>query len=83
MAEIVVRDLDDAVVEKLRTRAKAAGRPLEAEAKAALEESVNSVRARRMDKATASKLLREFRARFGDRTFSDSVELIREDRDNR
>ncbi len=85
MAEILVRDLDDAVVEKLRKRAEEAGLSLEAEAKLVLEQSADVLPSNphQVDMATALKLADEFRARFKGRKFSDSAELIREDRDGR
>ncbi len=80
MAEIVVRDVDDAVVEKLRERAEAAGRSLEAEVKVILAREANSGK---VDMETAHRLAGEFRARFKGRKLPDSAELIREDRDSR
>jgi plasmid stability protein len=75
MAQILVRNLDERVVRRLKRRAKAAGRSLQAEAKAILEDAA------KLDMEAARKVLEKFRAQFGDRTFSDSAELIREDRD--
>lgn len=75
MAQILVRGLDDGVVERLKKRAKSEGRSLQAECRLILEQAA------KLDMDTARKKLAEFRKRFGDRTFSDSVELIREDRD--
>ncbi len=39
MAKIIVRNLDDAAVERLKARAKASGRSLEAEVRQILEQS--------------------------------------------
>ncbi len=85
MAEILVRDVDDALVERLRARAEKVGLSLEAEVRRIIEESACREPAEppKVDKATALRLLDEFRARFKGRKFSDSVELIREDRDGR
>ncbi len=80
MAEILVTDLDDAVVERLRARAERAGRSLEAEAKVILAREANSGK---VDMETARRLADEFRARFKGRKLPDSAELIREDRDGR
>ncbi len=85
MAEIVVRDVDDAVVEKLRERAEKAGRSLEAEVNAILEQSASlqSDNSPQVDMPTARRMFEEIREKFEGREFPDPVELIREDRDNR
>lgn len=75
MAQIVVRNLDDAVVERLKARAKANGRSLEAEVRYILEQSA------KVDMATARQHVMEIRKKLAGRKFTDSVELIREDRD--
>ena len=75
MAQILVRGLDDDVVERLKQRAKAEGRSLAAEVRLILEDAA------KLDMATARRKLREFQKRFKGRMFSDSAELIREDRD--
>lgn len=71
MAQIIVRNLDDSVVEKLKRRAALAGRSLEAEVRLLLTSSVEYDFNR----------LRELRARYGGQTFDDTTELIREDRE--
>ena len=75
MAEILVRDLDEDVVEILKSRAEKEGRSLQAEAKVILEEAA------KLDMESALRLVDEIRSRFKGRKFSDSAELIREDRD--
>ncbi|MBM4030481.1 MAG: hypothetical protein FJ291_01700 [Planctomycetes bacterium] len=75
MAQILVRDLDDVAVERLKARARQEGRSLQAEAKLILEQ------ASLLDMQTMRKRLDAFRRRFGGRRFSDSADLIREDRD--
>jgi plasmid stability protein len=75
MAQILVRNLDQRVVRRLKKRAKAAGRSLQAEAKAILEDAA------KLDMDAARKALERFSRQFKGRTFSDSTELIREDRD--
>jgi len=70
MAQILIRNLDDSVVEKLKQRAQAAGRSLEAEVRLLLTNAVQY----------DTSQLRELRKSFG-RTFGDSTELIREDRE--
>lgn len=78
MAQILVRNLSKAVVDRLKQRAKRNGRSLQAEAKTILEGAARSPQA---DMASARRLIDEVRAKFKGRTFPDSVELIREDRD--
>jgi plasmid stability protein len=76
MAQILIRDLDDELVATLKARARSNHRSLQGEVKALLEEKVHgrSVGAIREE-------LRQFRATFGKRKFSDSTKLIRGDRD--
>jgi len=80
MAQILVRRLDKAVVERLRQQAETNGRSLEAEARRILEEAAE---APKVDFETARKLADDFRKRFGDRTFDDSTEIIRAFRDGK
>jgi len=75
MAQILVRDLEDDVVDRLKSRAAQHRRSLQAEVKLILEEAAQ------MDKATALRLAEEIRSRLKGRTMSDSTELIRELRD--
>ncbi len=77
MAQILVRNLDDEVVESLKERAKREGRSLQAEVSMILVEAAG---APKLDAETAWKLLDEFRDRFKGRKFTDSVKLLREDR---
>ena len=74
MSQILVRNLDDAAVERLKSRAKAHGGSLQAEAKEILEQSA------RIDVAEARKLVDCIRRSFEGRKFGDSTELVREDR---
>jgi plasmid stability protein len=75
VSQILVRNLDDAAVERLKSRARAHGRSLQAEAKDILEQSA------RIDVAEARKLVDCIRRSFEGRKFVDSTELVREDRD--
>jgi plasmid stability protein len=77
MAQILVRDLDKDVVERLKKRAKEDGRSLQSEVKLILEQAAAEPK---VDMEKARDMLDEFRKRFKGRKFSDSVELIREDR---
>ena len=79
MAQILVRDLDEETVERLKKRAEEGGRSLQAEVKRILTLAAHEPT---LDMEAARKMLDEFRKRFKGRKFSDSVELIREDRDH-
>lgn len=79
MAQVLVRNLDEAVVERLKARAAAKQRSLEAELREILEEAA------RPGKAEILALLDAIRAETrppgpGEPT---AVEMIREDRDSR
>lgn len=75
MAQILVRNLDEATIERLKARARNAGRSLQAEAKLVLEAaccmSLDEVR------AAAGRWQRRFAGRIG----GNSAEMVREDRD--
>ena len=75
MAQIIVRNLDEAVVDRLKARARTNGRSLEAEVRLILEQSA------KMDMAQARQIVMEWRKKLQGREFVDSVALIREDRD--
>ncbi|MBM4132263.1 MAG: Arc family DNA-binding protein [Nitrospira sp.] len=76
MAQVLVRQLDDKVVERLKRRAMEHGRSLQSEVKTILEEAAP-------DYEAAWQRIERFRNRLkrSGRRFSDSTELIREDRD--
>jgi plasmid stability protein len=75
MAQLIVRNLDDAVVERLKARARDNDRSLEAEVRHILEQSA------KVDLAQARQIALNIRERLKGRKFSDVAELIREDRD--
>lgn len=75
MAQVLVRDLDESVVEKLKERAGQNGRSLQAELKAILE-----AHARLVSKAEARTLAARIRRRIGARPQTDSGVLQAEDR---
>ena len=75
MAQILVRNLDDDLVERLKNRAKRDGRSLESEVRIILEQAA------RVDMLAARALVDRIRAGFKGRRFSDSADLVREDRD--
>lgn len=68
MAQVLIRQLDDAVVAALKTRAKANGRSLEAELRAILNEAATD---------PWQELLR-IREALSGKPVSDSSELLRE-----
>ena len=76
MAQVLVRQLDKKVVVRLKKRAKEHGRSLQSEVKTILEEAVP-------DYEAAWKRIERFRTRLrkSGRTFADTADLIREDRD--
>ena len=78
MAQILVRDLDEKVVERLKRRAREDGRSLQSEVRLILEQAALEPR---VDMEAARKICEEFRRRFKGRRFPDTVELIREDRE--
>ncbi len=78
MANALVRDLDDQVYERLKTRAAGNNRSLEAELREILEAASKQV-----SMAEARARAADLRQRLMGRTHFDSAELIREDRDTR
>jgi plasmid stability protein len=77
MASILMVGVEDGTLSRLRQRATAHGRTPEAEAKAILEESLN------VGCLSAWDGVNEFRGKLeaSGRSFGDSTELLREDRD--
>ena len=74
MAQILVRDINCKVVQRLKVRAKMHGRSLQSEAKMVLE------RAAGYSLAEALIAAQKVRKSLGRRKLADSSELIREDR---
>ena len=77
MLKIVLNNLDDRVVEELQQRADQQGRSLEEEIKLVLWQSVKMPKLS-LDEARLK--FQESRQKYAGRIFSDSVELLREDR---
>jgi plasmid stability protein len=75
MFDIVIRGLTLKTIRRLKARAAANGRSLQQEAKAILERSAAE---KTLDELREEA--EEFGKRFEGRHFTDSVELIREDR---
>jgi plasmid stability protein len=76
MPELRILDLDAPAFDRLRERAKAHGRSVEAEARTILQGALTETA---RDPWAVINALREELARSG-KTFPDSTELIREDR---
>ena len=76
MAQVLVRQLNEKVVNRLKKRAREHGRSLQSEVKTILEEAVP-------DYEGAWKRIEFIRTKLkrSGRKFSDSADLIREDRD--
>ena len=76
MAQVLVRQLDDKIVDRLKKRAKEHGRSLQSEVKTILEDAVP-------DYERAWKRIDSLRLRLkrSGRKFSNSADLIRKDRD--
>ena len=75
MAQLLVRKVDDDLIRRLKQRAAAAGRSVEAEHRALLEEAM------RPGAVDFAERARQLRARTRGRKTTDSAELIRADRD--
>lgn len=76
MAQLLVRDLDPEIVERLKQRAKRHNRSLQGEARLILEEA-----ARGVSMEEAREVAERIRKSLAGTMLSDSAELIREDRD--
>ena len=76
MAQVIVRELEPEVVERLKLHARANGRSLEAELRAVLR----SV-ARQKTREEAARAAAQFREELHSRLPTDSTAMIREDRD--
>lgn len=88
MAQVLVRNLDRAVVERLRRRAEVRGRSLEAELRVVLTEAAGADAAARLAAIEAIRAdIRRHQAAVGNPrgsdgpSASDSTELLRADRD--
>jgi plasmid stability protein len=75
MPQLLVRDLSEETINRLKKKAKYHGRSLQGEIKCILEEA--SLKSMEDAKALAQKIQSSFRGK----RFSNSSELIRQDRD--
>jgi plasmid stability protein len=78
MSSILVRGLDQKIIQRLKDRARLNGRSLQREVKEILERAADM-----LTMSEARRLSERWRRRLGRRSFSDSARLIREDRDSR
>ncbi len=75
MPQLLVRDMDKDTIQRLKTRARDRGRSLQAEAKRILEKAAHN------NPEDYRAAIHRFHEQLGDRVFSDSAELIRQDRE--
>lgn len=74
MAQVMVRELDRRVVERLKARARRNGRSLQAELKGVLEQAA------RTDLVATRALAARIGRRLAGRAYTDSVKLLAKDR---
>lgn len=74
MPQLLIRNLDEETIQNLKTRAKLHNRSLQGEAKRILEEY-----AAKPDELPLA-IVERWQGYFAGRTFTDSTELLREDR---
>lgn len=79
MAEVLIRDVADTVVERLRIRAERRGRTLEAELRALLEGAAGEEESDR--RRAFHEVAARMRERYAGTPQTPAVELLREDRD--
>ena len=74
MPNVLVRDVDEKVLEKLKTKAARNGRSLQREVQIILNEAIN------FEPLTDAEVARKIKDSLRGRQHSDSAELLREDR---
>ncbi len=74
MPDLLVRNLDEATIKRLKTLAKQHGRSLQGQVKIVLEEAAT------LPIGEVSSLLEKWQRRLARRPFSDSAKIIRKDR---
>jgi plasmid stability protein len=79
MSDILIRNVDESVVEQLEIRARKNGRSLQAELKLILEQAARPETSR-PSRAEYRELAERVRATLGDRPQADSATLRAEDR---
>lgn len=74
MPDVLIRDLDAQTIKRLKARARRHGRSFQSEAKLALERAAGA------SAEDVAAILDKWQRHFNGRRFSDSADLIREDR---
>jgi plasmid stability protein len=74
MAQLLVRNLDDETIKRLKALAKRHNRSLQGQAKLILEEGAT------LSGGQVKELVEQWQRRLGGKRFRDSAALIREDR---
>jgi plasmid stability protein len=75
MAQVLVRNIADAAIRRLKKRAERKGTSLEGEVRSLIEREAG------LDRPAFRERAREVRARLEGRRHADSTALVREDRD--
>ena len=75
MPDLLIRDVDEKVFEKLKARAERKGRSLQSEIGVILKDAAES-----SDTLNEAELARKIKDSLRERSHSDSAELLREDR---
>ena len=75
MAQVLVRNIDDAVITKLKRRAEEQGRSLQAELRYILEQAATT------DRVEARRLAEKIRRKLSSRSHTDSGVSLAEDRE--
>ncbi len=73
--QVLIRDVEPVVIQRLKERAKRNGNSMESELRGILRQASG------VDMEMALLELRHIQEAFAGRTFTDSVELLREDRE--
>ena len=74
MAQIIIRNLEADIVDKLKLRAKQHGRSLESEARQILTQSAG------LDLGQAKKLAKQWHKKLSGQKFPETAKLLRQDR---
>ncbi len=74
MPQLLVRDLDEDTIKRLKALAKQQGRSLQRQVKIVLEEAAM------LPVSEASAIIERWQRRFAGKRFSDSTRVLREDR---
>jgi len=75
MAQVLVRNLDEGIVQRLKRRAERQGRSLQAELRYILEHAAKT------DRLEARRVAERIRRKLANRAHSDSGRLLSEDRE--